>query len=239
MIEIIKPTIFPSNILAGVVTANREDYPIHGFSIKESEYHSAPDVDMMRRALSMQLGFHPLDMAYQDQVHGDNIKMVDNEYEIGESDAMISFLRRKILNVAIADCPGILIYCPDKKMIAAVHSGWRGTKQNIVSKTIKKLVKEFDVDPSQTLVYISPSASVDSYEVGKEFLELFPKNTIKRDGNYFFDNKKEIQDQLVSNGIKLKNIEIDKRCTIKDPNLHSFRRDKEAAGRMSAFIVMT
>ncbi len=88
-------------------------------------------------------------------------------------------------------------------------------------------------------IYISPAAGGNVYEIGEEVAKFFPRS-IKptTNGKYLFDNKHEIYLQLTDAGANSDNIEISQECTISNPNLHSYRRDKEKSGRMSAFISM-
>lgn len=66
-------------------------------------------------------------------------------------------------------------------MIAAVHSGWRGTYKEILLKTISKLVDDFHSDPTTLICYIGPSISQINYEVDNEVAEKFPeKYSVKR-----------------------------------------------------------
>ncbi|MCK5742328.1 MAG: polyphenol oxidase family protein, partial [Chlorobi bacterium] len=85
-------------------------------------------------------------------------------------------------------------------------------------------------------VYLSPCASVKKYETGQEFKEYFPDSVIQSGEKYYFDNHKEIKNQLIQSGINADNIEVSDVCTISDTDYHSFRRDGNKSGRMSAFI---
>ena len=41
-----------------------------------------------------------------------------------------------------ADCSPILIYDDKKKIIAAIHAGWKGAYKDIVNKVIKFMIKK-------------------------------------------------------------------------------------------------
>jgi hypothetical protein len=151
---------------------------------------------------------------------------------------MITNIKGIVLGLSIADCGGILIYDPIAKVVATVHSGWRGSKERIVAKTIQKMIAEYKCDADNMLFYIAPSACVLCYEVGEEFDEYFPETTIRREGQPYFDNKTEIIKQILVEGGKRSNIEVSPICTIEDTDYHSFRRDKSDSGRMCAFIGM-
>ena len=122
-------------------------------------------------------------------------------------------------------------------VISGIHSGWRGTKLNIVNKGIKIMNDKFNSKPKQLLVYISPCASGNNYEVEYDVAQYFPNSVSKiNDKKYLYDNRSEIYNQLLDARIKKENIESSKICTIDNLNYHSFRRDGNKSGRMSAFI---
>ena len=44
--------------------------------------------------------------------------------------------------VLTADCAPILLYDKNKKMIAAIHAGWRGAYKDIIKKVIHFMIKK-------------------------------------------------------------------------------------------------
>ena len=92
-------------------------------------------------------------------------------------------------------------------------------------KAINILKINFNSNRKDLLVYLSPSASGDRYEVGWEVSQHFPKS-IKKSNNekYLFDNRNEIKLQLLECGVPEQNIEVSAVCTISDFDYHSFRK---------------
>jgi len=72
------------------------------------------------------------------QIHGDKIKLVANEFDIGNSDekfdGLVSQLPNVLVGVKTADCVPVLLADTRTNAFAAVHAGWRGTAQSIVAK---------------------------------------------------------------------------------------------------------
>lgn len=241
-IEIIKPQIFPINIIAGVTTKSLDSFPEFGFSINKSDTNSAfneDNISNFRLFFANQLGVSPEKLLFQKQTHSDIVEVKDFDKSFYESDAMIIKDTGYVLNVSIADCLAILIYDPENKVIAGIHSGWRGSSKNIIEKTITTMSFEYGTKPSSLIVYISPGASGEKYEVGVEVASLFQNGITKlRNGKYLLDNKIIVLNQLLDLGVRQTNIEISDLCTISDNRLHSFRRDKERSGRMCAYIMM-
>jgi polyphenol oxidase len=192
-----------------------------------------------RRRFFQSLGLPPENVAYQYQVHGDMISEVTIGGLAGESDALITDKPGLGLAVSIADCVPILIYEPEIKIIAAVHSGWRGTEEQILLKTINR-IKELGGSPENIIAYIGPSIGENIYEVGKEVAELFEQKYInKKENKFFLDVAGVNYDILLKAGVAKNNIQVSKLCTyaIKDI-LHSYRRDGQKSGRSLALIAL-
>lgn len=236
-LKIIVPRIFPANeVIAGLTERNQHIFP-NGLSFAPTEYFDQDIVLKHRKLLAETLHLAPKDFAFLKQTHSDVVHIVNEDYQTKEGDALVTSLKEKILVVKVADCAGVLLYDPVGKVVAAVHSGWRGSSKKIIQKAISSMEIYFESKPEDVLVWVSPLASVEKYEVGEEVARLFPKTTFRdRNGTYYFDNRKEIQNQLLEAGILDRNIEISFECTISNINLHSYRRDKEKSGRMACFI---
>lgn len=183
----------------------------------------------------------PLDkVVMQKQIHSDNINVVNESCFIQDSDALITNEKNLYLAISIADCIPVFLYSPDKKVIAGIHSGWKGTEYKISQKVVERMVKDFGVNPDEIIAYIGPGISVESYEVSKEVAERFPASSyIINNGKYYLDLKKDICEQLLSTGLKKENIEVTSYCTFRDKDIfHSHRREKGETGRMFGVIGM-
>jgi len=237
MLKLIKPEIFPDDeVISGVTERNIDLFPPNGIFISKGDVYSDKEIVQMRQKFADYLKVDPKKMKYQIQTHSDTVAIVNSNSDITNSDGMVTNEAGLVLNVSIADCGAILIYARDKKIISAVHSGWKGTLQNITKNAVDILVKYFGIDVKNILAFISPCASAKNYEVGEEFKKYFKRNLLCENNKIYFDNRAEIADQLLECGVNSKNIEISTECTIENTHLHSYRRDKEQSGRMSAFI---
>jgi YfiH family protein len=240
MYKILENNIYKSyHLISGITQRNLEDFPPNGFSISNGKILNDDEVLKHRMFLADYLGVEFDKMKFQKQVHGNRIRIIEENSEIEDSDGMMTNIKGLLLNVTLADCCGILIYDPENDAIAALHSGWRGTQQNIAKKGIGMMKEIYNSDPEKILVYLSPCASGENYEVGEDVAKFFP-NSVKQISveKYLFDNHNEIKSQLFDAGVLYENIEISEICTISDINYHSFRRDKDKSGRMSCLIGM-
>jgi YfiH family protein len=179
-------------------------------------------------------------VAFQRQVHSDIVTIVDKGMFAGESDALITDKPMVGLAISTADCTPIFIYDKKRKVIAGVHSGWRGTEKGILAKTIVMLKEKFICKPVDLIVFVGPSISQKNYEVGEEVASKFhAKYCIpSENGKYLLDVKRINYDLLIEAGVPECNIEVSGLCSFGNENLHSYRRDKEVSGRALGIIAM-
>lgn len=241
-IDIEKPTIFPeSHIISGVTKRNIGAFPEKGgISLSPGKILLKEELAEHRLIFAESLGITTENLKFQNQVHGDIVRIITPESVAAPSDGMITSFKGLVLCVIIADCAAVLMYDPKNSVVAGLHSGWRGTQANITQKGIELLKTNFKSKPEDLLVFISPCASGESYIVREDVAQHFPRTSRKiNDDEFLFDNRAEIQLQLADCGVLKENIEVSPGCTIGEENdYHSFRRDGERSGRMAAFIGM-
>lgn len=181
-----------------------------------------------------ELGFKQL--ITQQQVHGTTINLVQPGHIPKTGDALITDVPYWLVGVLVADCAAILVYDPKQKLVASVHSGWRGSQAEILPKTIEQL-NRLGSHPSDLLVYVSPMGQKCCYEVQSDFIGKFESKYLdRRHGKLYFDNQAVVRNQLAFSGVPATQTEFDPRCTIHDASLRSYRRDGQDAGRMIVAI---
>ena len=237
---ILKPYIFNRfpEIEAGVSTKiGAERKAPFFFNMSFSVGDNENIVKENRKLFFENLGIKPENVAYQKQVHEDKISFLVKGGQVGESDAMITDKPGIGLAVSVADCVPILLYDPKKKIIGAVHSGWRGTEKKILLKTLNEF-KKHDCKTENLITYIGPSISKNVYEVGKEVAVLFNEEYLKQKGDKFLLDVAGVNyDILINAGVKKNNIELSSLCTFAmEDILHSYRRDGKKSGRCYAVI---
>ncbi len=201
---------------------------------------SGENVKKNREIFFGALGIGLENITIQGQVHSTNIKYISTPGYVKNCDCLYTDKKNNFLVISGADCITIFLYEPHKKVIAGIHSGWKGTYGKILTKAVKELQRKFSIDVSELKIYIGPSISQDCYEVGEEVAELFEDDIqYFKNGKYHLDLKKSNTNQLLKLGAKIDNIEVSGYCTYKDKDLfHSHRRDKGKTGRMFGVIGM-
>jgi len=240
---IIKPYIF-----------NRFREIIFGFSTRISEnikssfsfnlsYSVGDDKDIVtksRKAFFESLGLQLGNVGYQQQAHSDIIKIIECGGDNGESDSLITNKTELGLAISVADCTPIFIYDFNNRVIAAGHSGWRGTEKKILLKTLIKLDQEFNSNANDLIAYIGPSISQPNYEVGKEVAEKFHvKYVMKNYDKLFLDVSRINFDILKEFGVPQNQIQKSELCSYEFSTLfHSYRRDGDKSGRSLGVIAI-
>ena len=148
------------------------------------------------------------------QIHSNKFVFIDEKYNKKlkpKADAIITNQRYLPIAILTADCAPILICDNKRKMIAAIHVGWKGAYKGIIDRVIKFMIKK-GCKLKNFTVAIGPSISVKNYEVKDDFKKKFLKKD-KKNLKYFkinknklyFDLIKYIHALLIKN--KIKNIE--------------------------------
>ncbi len=105
------------------------------------------------------------------QKHTNKVTCVDKVMkteELLETDGLITNKENITLVTTNADCILFLFYDPVKKVIANVHSGWRGTFKKIGEVAISKMIKEYGCNPEDIEIYIWPSIRKCHFEVDED-----------------------------------------------------------------------
>lgn len=173
----------------------------------------------------------PADHAWAKQIHSDLILRPKEAGLAGEGDALVTTAPELWIGIRTADCFPILLADPSARVVAAVHAGWRGTAAQIVSKTLHRML-ELGAQVSDIHAAIGPGIGPCCFEVGPEVSPLFGES-----GVALINLPAAIERQLLDAGLELDQIWHAKECTKCDPDLfHSYRRDRDAAGRMVSAI---
>lgn len=201
------------------------------------------------------LNMNHKNVVLSNQVHDTKIKLVTKEdagkgmtkeSDIIGIDGLITKEKDIPLVTFYADCVPLFFYDPVKEVIAAAHSGWRGTKEKIGKKMVETMEEEFGCKKEDVVVVIGPSICQDCYEVSEdvvlEFQEVFKEETslfvkAKENGKYNLDLWKVNSMILKEAGILDEHMSLPNLCTCCNPELlFSHRASKGKRGNLAGFI---
>jgi polyphenol oxidase len=237
------PVIFKQfpNIIAGQSTRlGGKESKFGSFNLGESVGDEQAIVDQNRTIFCEMLGFVPNSLAKSKQVHGTEIMYATAPGRYEGYDALYTDKKGVLVAVTIADCVPILIYDAHNQVVAAIHAGWKGSCDKIVTKYVDILKSQFKSKSSDLYAYIGTCISGPSYEVdwdvAQYFDELYRPYDISR-SKYFLDLSLQNYDQLIALGVPSSQIERSKFCTlINKDQFYSHRGDHGQSGRMLAAI---
>ena len=166
------------------------------------------------------------------QVHSANcVRAAGRGGVLGEGDALLENTPGAVVAVKTADCLPILLVDEGHGAVAAVHAGWRGTVAGIARRAVEAMRAEFGARPGELHAAIGPGIGKCCYEVGPEVAAQFGQQ-----GRAHVDLAAANRRQLMDAGVTPERIYASNLCTMcRCEEFHSFRRDKEAAGRMYSF----
>jgi polyphenol oxidase len=155
---------------------------------------------------------------YMNQQHGDTVISFKESFaaapdQVFEADALITDIPGIAIMVKQADCQGIIMFDPVKKVVAVVHSGWKGSVKNIAGRAIEKMCTEFGSSPEEISAAIGPSLGpcCGEFTTYEEILPLHFRDYMR--GKVHFDFWAITEMQLMDSGLKKERIEKAGLCT--------------------------
>lgn len=152
--------------------------------------------------------------------------------------------------VMTADCVPILLCDSQGKTVCAIHAGWQGLENQIISKTLKSL------PAGGYMAWIGPAISQNRFEVGQEVFDKFKnlpavknswmnkdyeqffKTNPEQTGKYFADLPAIAEMQLEACGVQ--KVYQSGLCSYDDQRFYSYRKACHQAdgktGRMASLI---
>ena len=166
------------------------------------------------------------------QIHSATVVNAEGRCGIlGEGDALLEDRPGAVIAVRTADCLPILLADERHRAIAAVHAGWRGTVARIVAAAVDAMRARFGTAPGDLHAAIGPGIGKCCYQVGPEVAAYFGEQ-----GRAHISLRDANRSQLLTAGVTPERIYASNLCTMcLAGEFHSFRRDREAAGRLYSF----
>lgn len=221
--------------------------PYESLNLTRSRGDDKASVEENRRRVMQVLGLDAL--VFANQVHGRTVLKVDaapqGAWPAGEGDALISDVPGLGLCAQTADCVPLLLFDPQQRAAGAVHSGWRGTVQNITAATIEAMGAAYGTRSSNLHAAIGPAISKENYRVGPEVLDQFEalfgdldESLITRrdkEGGAGLDVGEAVRRQLLAAGVLPSNIERIAGCSFAEESRFFSSRRAAAAGHPGQF----
>lgn len=209
--------------------------------------HVGDDESVVQSNRDLLFEYLPKNTAIQwlDQVHGNNIEVIQSCSDILIADASITQQKNIALAVMTADCLPIIISTLDGSEVAAIHGGWKPLSKKIIEYTISKM----ETPVKDLHIWLGPCIGPEKFEVGEDVYQEFV--TIDNSFNKAFVAVKSSKNEnkYMANLHLIAQIQLEKlgaryiyslpHCTFSQPNdYYSYRRNKQT-GRMTTIICRT
>lgn len=214
------------------------------------------DVLSNRRMVMQLLGADLPDMVCCQQVHGNQVAVVDRSYAgrgalryedaLPGTDGLVTAIPGLVLATFYADCVPVFLFDPVRKVVGLAHSGWKGTMGLITVKVLEVMGGQFNCRPEDIMVYIGPGIGPCCYEIQADLadkvLSAFPGDndiiSIKQK-RIMWDLKETIRRCAINYGVPGSNITVSSWCTsCHTEYFYSFRKEQGKTGRMAALITL-
>lgn len=140
-------------------------------------------VERNQQLLSDMLPYPPQELVIPYQTHGTSCLTIDETYLNASAEQKQKMLQRVdalttnhadiCLCISTADCIPVLIYDQTHHAAAAIHAGWRGTVQRIVSQTLQQMQQRYGTEGKGCIACIGPGILLQAFETGDEVYEAF------------------------------------------------------------------
>lgn len=180
---------------------------LHAFSLKPLNFRNKPGIEDNYRTLLNALNIEYSSLVKITQSHTDNIITISCKKNNNSADINLDYLQDVdgaitdktgiALATTSADCLCIILYDVKNKVIANVHSGWRGTFKKIVFKAVKEMINEYGSNPKDIEAFLMPAIRKCHFEVDLDVMEIC-KNTFKYTGDI---------DKIISKGRNIEGVQ--------------------------------
>ena len=191
------------------------------------------------------------------QTHSVNVRCVTEadagcgvarERTYDEVDGLVTDVPGLPLVILTADCVPLFFADPKRRVVAAAHSGWRGTANAIGAEVVRVMKDRYGCDPADILCGVGPSIGPCCFEVDAPVYEAFAKTPFfdpscavdDQNGKYHVDLWELNRRILLSAGVPAENITVGDLCTRCYPDLFwSHRATGGKRGSLAGVIALT
>ena len=212
---------------------NRHAWLVHGFSTRSTgDFLDWPS----DREIAEAFGAIGCGTAMLRQVHSRDFVRADRPWSQDRpaADAVLTDRPGVLVGVRTADCVPVLFVDLQKRSVAAVHAGWRGTAAGVVPSALEGMVSEYGSRLADIEAVVGPGIGACCFEVGQAVARQFRGEFVEqRQPRPHVDLASAIEAQLVAAG--LGRIAIIRECTSCDLGKYfSHRAERGKTGRMLA-----
>lgn len=225
----------------------------NGVTIEEyKQAYSSKGVTIPEECVSLTNSFALQECIFLRQTHSINGLVIPEKHNlelvpfVHDGDFLITNKTNLGIGILTADCLPIILYDQVNNVIAIAHAGWRGSLEGIAETVVLAMKNQFGCNPAQLKIFFGPAAKWCCYSIDKDLVQQLKEQYQNYDrfisskaDQYTFDLAHFNKAKLEQCGVKLDAFCFDYNlCTICTPRFHSYRRQKEAAGRQITMVAL-
>jgi YfiH family protein len=223
--------------------------PFDSLNFSVSVGDDPANVHQNLRIAARHLGVEPDKILFLDQIHSAIVLRATSADDqqalrITQGDAVVSSDALVACAVRVADCAPVLLADRRSGTVAAIHSGWKSTAQNIVGAAVQTL-RSLAGPTVDIIAAVGPHIEACCFEVGPDVAHSLAHASSDHDvvlpgrrGRPHVDLRRVIHAQLLQAGVRPEDIDHVRGCSVCDHDrFFSYRRDGARSGRMLAAIV--
>ncbi|MYX42550.1 peptidoglycan editing factor PgeF [Streptomyces sp. GMY01] len=193
-----------------------------------------------RELAAKSLGLDPARVVWMNQVHGDDIAVVDGPWTTDPAppvDGLVTAVRGLALAVLTADCVPVLLADPVAGVVAAAHAGRPGMVKGVVPAAVEAM-RSLGAEPARIVARTGPAVCGRCYEVPEamraEVAAVEPAAHAETSwGTPALDVGAGVHAQLERLGVHDR--ERSPVCTRESADHFSYRRDR-TTGRLAGYV---
>ncbi len=243
-------------LAAGFTTRNGgvSRAPFNSLNLGYNTEDLRPNVEGNRSTLARAFDLPTHLLLTVNQVHGSDLLVLDqpnpdlSHFLNVACDGIITDQPGIMIGILVADCYPVLLADPVKRVVGAVHVGWRGAAAGIIGKGVTAMVRQFGCRPGDICAAVGPGIGGHKYEVDRPVRDAFRSGSdhwdaIAREttlGKWQLDLRASCRLQLSDAGLDPARVEMAEECTCCHRELFfSYRRDAGRTGRQMGFVALT
>lgn len=193
-----------------------------------------------RLAAATGLGLDPADVAWMNQVHGNEVAVLTERQPDGTAptaDALVTARRGLALAVLTADCVPVLLADPVAGVVGAAHAGRPGLAAGVVPAAVAAMVR-LGARPDRITAAVGPSVCGRCYEVPaalRDEVSALEPDAWSQTGwdTPALDLPAGVRAQLARLGVRTH--EMSHICTLESSDHFSYRREQRT-GRLAGYV---
>ena len=201
-------------------------------SVGDDPSHVAANLEALRKKLGLDA------LAELSQVHGTEMVFDPSPGDpVREADGLAACRPGIGLLIKTADCQPILLAHAGGRHIAAIHAGWRGSRQNFPGKAVESFCRHYGLKPADLSAVRGPSLGPKQSEFinyatewGPDFDQWYDAET------KMVDLWRMTRDQLAEAGLRPDRVYGLDLCTASLPELFFSYRVARVTGRQGSVI---